>query len=99
MSPELSGQVGAVFDLATARLSRSSAESFDVVIRQVSTAGDERLSHVVPQMIPRGELIFWTPEWRALEAESLRELSERAEPREFSNFRELARWLLSADEE
>lgn len=97
MIPELSVQVGAVFDLATARLSKSSAKSFDVVIRQVFTVGDESLSHVVPQMIPKDELLFWMPEWQALEDEALTQL-RRGESREFANFRELASWLLRSED-
>jgi hypothetical protein len=52
----------------------------------------------VPVMVPEGELLFWTPEWRELESRSFDELA-RGESRRFANFREMASWLLSADDD
>jgi hypothetical protein len=50
-------------------------------------------------MLPKDELLFWTSEWRQLEEQSMKELSERREAKEFPSFREFARWLLSTDED
>lgn len=63
------------------------------------TSDPGRMAFGVPQMIPEDELLYWTPEWRRLESESLKELKARTQSREFANFKEFANWLLDADED
>jgi hypothetical protein len=62
-----------------------------------AAAGYYRLAPV-PQMVPGAELLFLTPEWQELEARSLAQL-DRGEALEFGSFQELARWLLSAEDD
>lgn len=66
-----------------------------VVSGRVASNGG--LASDVPQMIPEAELLFWTSEWRELEGRALGQLAN-GEGREFANFRELAAWLLRAED-
>lgn len=52
----------------------------------------------IPFTVPRGQLYYWTREWREDEEKALEEL-ERGEGVVFYNPKEAARWLMSLEDD
>ncbi len=87
---------GALFAIGPP-VSLGSTSSVAIPINRDAVSCPGQLAHGIPQMIPEDELLLWTTQWRALVAEARDEVA-RGESVEFTNFRDLARWLLSEDD-
>jgi len=76
--------------------SRAASQSHVVVGRSASTPSQGRRRHI-PSSIPKSQAYYWKHARQDGEQESLRELAA-GEAVEFSNARDMIRWLLSEDD-
>lgn len=93
------GQIEIALGTTGALASRGTARVHVYAVRGAANTGSPRpLASAVPQMIPKDEVPFWTPEWRELLREGRDEIA-RGETVEFGGFKDLATWLLTPGDE